>query len=123
MKREDARRGVLALDAIGCAATAAVVVAVPSVLRPVDPPLTSRWPFVAALTLTAGMCAYGARTPEPSETAMTAAAIINGGWVAACVVALRCRSTDLGSALIGATAVLDGAVGGLQWTLRHEKNH
>jgi hypothetical protein len=111
-----AAKGLLLLDAVGCAGAAAAIIAMPSAFRVVDPSLKAQLPVAVALTGTATLCARGAATPN--RRALTAAAVANAAWVAVCLAALPRRPTATGKTLMLSTAVLDGAAGGLQWFLR-----
>lgn len=117
MNQAKGARAVLALDALGCAAAAGLVAVVPTALRPIDPGLRSRRPVVAALTLTAATCMRGAWSPRPSPASMRTAALVNGGWVAACLIALPRQREALGATLLALTAAMDAAAGELQWAL------
>lgn len=112
-------RGVLLLDATGCAATAGLLTLTPSALRPVDPSLTSRWPIVAALVATSAACACGARSTSPTRGDMRVAALLNSGWVIACLITLARDRDRTGTALVATTAVLDASMGVAQWALSH----
>jgi hypothetical protein len=103
------------LDALGCAATAGLIVAAPAALRPVDPSTRSRWPMVAALAVTSATCVYGARSPSPA--ALRGAALLNSGWVAASLATLTRDRDKVGRTLVVTTAALDAAAGMLQFTL------
>src|SRR6187455_981142 len=100
MNAADAARGILLLDAVGCAAAAGAVGALPSVFAIVDPSLRSRFPVGVALTGTAVVCGLGARKAVPTRRALGAAACANAAWVAVGLAALPRQRTPLGRALV-----------------------
>ncbi len=121
MTRADAARLILAADALGCGAAAAAVGLVPAVLRPVDRSLRARGPVTLALAATSLVMAFGLRANQPSRRQLTTAASVNAAWVGSCLVALPRQRNRVGAALVVSTALLDAAVGGVQWFLRPER--
>jgi hypothetical protein len=121
MNRADRARGILIADAAGCAVGAVATVAIPSVLDAFELPRRSRWPVCAVLIATATLLARGARTSRPDSADLTAAALVNGAWVAACLTLLPPRRNNSRAvALLATTAVLDGFAGSVQWFLRNQ---
>lgn len=111
-------RTILAVDGVGCAAAAAVVAGSERVVALYDPSLRSRWPVAAALGATSGVLLSGARSPAPGDRDLERAAVINAGWVVACCAGLRGRASRPGTAVLAATAGLDGAAAIFQLALR-----
>ncbi|MCI2266150.1 hypothetical protein [Sediminivirga luteola] len=72
---------------------------------------------MAALGATAGLCMTGASRRRPPAALMTAAAVVNLGWVVACTSTLH-RGTGIGKAAMVVTATFDATAATLQWILR-----
>ena len=111
-------RAVLAADGLGCAGAAAVVLGSKRVASAVDPTMTSRRQLAVALTATSALLLAGAARTRPTDGDLERAALVNTGWVLLCAVGLSRRPPGLGAALIGCTAVLDGAAALAHWQLR-----
>lgn len=107
-------KSVLVSDGMACAAAAAVV-SLPAVYRRVDPSLSTQPAVRAGLLATSGLCLVGAVT-SPSR-ALRPAAVINAGWVATCLYALKHQRSWTGRSLISGTALFDAVAGYAQWRL------
>lgn len=118
MERATGARTILALDAAGCAAVAAVAVSLPAATRRVGCSGRSRWAIISALTVTSVLCANGARRTQPRPVDLTLASALNGAWVATCLIVLPRQEDRLGRLLVATTAACDAIAGSIQWVLR-----
>lgn len=118
MNRAQFARMVVAVDAIGCLATAVAVRALPSVFRTVDLSLRSRPLVVSALVGTAGVLALGLTGAAPTRRQLSVAALVNAAWAVGCAAQLPGQRSQVGRALVAGTGVLDAGLGSLQWALR-----
>ncbi|GAB6900892.1 hypothetical protein [Kineosporia succinea] len=107
---------VLNVDALGCLVGAASVASAPSVYRLVDPSGRSR-PLVTG-ALVASSVLLRSAAGRPTRRALGRSAAVNAVWVLAASVALTKQQTPQGRSLVAATAVLDAAMGVIQWRLR-----
>lgn len=107
-------KAVLLVDGLGCAAAAAAV-SMPRVYRVVDPELTTQSAVRKGLLVTSGVCILGAVT-NPRRM-LQPAAVVNAGWVGACLCSFKHQRTVLGRVLAAGTAVFDAAAGSVQWRL------
>ncbi|GAA1452108.1 hypothetical protein JOF45_001145 [Nesterenkonia lacusekhoensis] len=83
-------QAVLLADGLGCAAA----VSVPGVYRMVDPELTTQAAVRTGLSVTSGVCLFGA--VNCPRWALRSTAVMNAGWVGACLYSLRKQHTLLG---------------------------
>lgn len=113
-------RAVLAADGVGCAAAAVLVLSEERMALSFDPSPRSRWPVAAALGATSALLFSGALRELPGNQHLERAAVVNAGWVPACVVGLLGRPSRSGVVVLTATAALDGAAAMAQLALRPE---
>ncbi|WP_062393522.1 hypothetical protein [Gordonia phthalatica] len=117
MEKAAVARAVLVVDGGGCLAAAAALMADRRVGDLVHPSQAWRLPVGLALGATSTILLGSAARQSPTQSAMRCAALVNAGWVAACVAALSRPLPTSGRVLVGTTFALDAAVGTAQWAL------
>lgn len=117
-KRHRLARAVLAVDGAGCAAAAVTIAGSERFAGSFDPSLRSRRPVAVALGATSALLIASAVRDRPTNRDLERAALVNTGWVGACLAGLAAPPPRAGVLILAATAVLDGAAAAVQLSLR-----
>lgn len=108
---------MLTVDGVGCLAAAAALMADGRVGDLVHPAQSWRLPVALALGTTSTLLLAGAANSSPTPSTLRRTALVNAGWVVACLTALSRSLRTSGRVLVATTAGLDAAVGAVQWSL------
>lgn len=111
LDRNSVAKTLLIADGIGCLVAMGTVMAVKRPMDEIDRTGAARRPVAVALGVTGALLLAGGRRAKVRNRDLGTAATINSAWVIACLYGMQKNPSELGTALLAATAVADASAG------------